>query len=80
MKKCCSRSLSIPILYLAKLHHANYCALISKISLIFLTTISRLNCPPLPDYVPVELHRESWIEREVMSFTYEFNFSMCEPS
>ena len=21
----------------------------------FLTTISRLNCPPLPDYVPVEL-------------------------
>ena len=30
----------------------------------FLTTISRLNCPPLQDYVPVELQRESWIERE----------------
>ena len=29
----------------------------------FLTTISRLNCPPLPDYDPVELHWESWIER-----------------
>ena len=56
MKKCCSRSLSIPTLYLAKLHHANYCASISKISLIFLATISRLNCPPLPDSVPVELH------------------------
>ena len=28
----------------------------------FLTTISRLNCPSLPDSVPVELHRESWIE------------------
>ena len=48
---------SIPILYLAKLHHANYCASISKISLIdLLATISRLNCPPLPDSVPVELH------------------------
>ena len=22
------------------------------------------NCPPLPDSVPVELHSESWIERE----------------
>ena len=22
----------------------------------FLAMISRLNCPPLPDYVPVELH------------------------
>ena len=32
-------------------------------SLIFLITISRLNCPPLPDIVLVELHRESWIER-----------------
>ena len=32
--------------------------------LIFLTTISRLNCPPLQDYVSVEWHRESWIERE----------------
>ena len=30
----------------------------------FLTTISLLNCPPLPDSDPVELHRESWIERE----------------
>ena len=29
-----------------------------------LTMISRLNCPPLPDSVPVELHWESWIERE----------------
>ena len=37
----------------------------NKLSLFFfLTTISRLNCPPLPDYVPVELHRESLIERE----------------
>ena len=63
MKQCCSRSVSIPILYLAKLHHANYCASISKISLILLATISRLNCPPLQDSVPVELHSESWIER-----------------
>ena len=31
------------------------CGSISKTSLIFLTTISRLNCPPLPDSVPVEL-------------------------
>ena len=55
-EKCCSRSLLILILYLAKMHHANYCGSISKTSLIFLTTISRLNCPPLPDSVPVELH------------------------
>ena len=55
-EKCCSRSLSILILYLAKMHHANYCGSISKTSLIFLTMISRLNCPPLPDSVPVELH------------------------
>ena len=27
--------LSIPILYLAKMHHANYCSSISKTSLIF---------------------------------------------
>ena len=63
-EKFCSRSLSIPILYLEKNHHANYCGSISKTSLNFLTTISRLNCPPLPDSVPVELHLESWIERE----------------
>ena len=25
MKKCCSRSLSIPILYLSKMHHADFC-------------------------------------------------------
>ena len=30
-----------------------------KTSLIFLTTISRLNCPPLSDCVPVELNSES---------------------
>ena len=48
----------------AKMYHANYYASISNISLNFLATISRLNCPPLQDYVPVELHRESWIERE----------------
>ena len=52
-KKRCSRSLSIPILYLAKMHHANYC---SSISLIFLTMISHLNCTPLPDSVPVKLY------------------------
>ena len=28
-----------------------------------LITISRLNCPPLPEYDPVELHWEGWIER-----------------
>ena len=55
-EKCCSRSLSIPILYLEKFHHAKYCSSISKTSLIFLTTISCLNCPPLPDSVPVELY------------------------
>ena len=52
-----------------------------KKSLTFLTTISLLNCPPLPGSVPVGLHWESWIEREkVTSSTHEFNFSMCEPS
>ena len=66
--------------YLAKMHHANYCGSISKPSLIYLTTISHLNCPPLPDSVPVDLH--FCIERagsrgKVASFTYEFNFSMC---
>ena len=34
MKKCCSRFLSIVILYLAKMYHANYCGSISKTSLI----------------------------------------------
>ena len=48
----------------------------------FLTTISRLNCPPLPDSVSVELHCiERGGSREKMtSSTYQFNFSMCEPS
>ena len=55
MKKCC-RPLSIPILYLAKMHHANHCAQFKKTSLFFLITISHLNCPPLPDPVSVELH------------------------
>ena len=40
--------------YLAKMHHTNYCGSISKTSLI--SKISRLNCPPLPDSVPVDLH------------------------
>ena len=65
MKKFCSRSLSILILCLVKVHHdANCCGSILKTSLIILTTISRLNCPPLPVSVSVELHSESWIERE----------------
>ena len=34
MKKCCSLSLLFMILYLAKMHHANYYTSISKISLI----------------------------------------------
>ena len=55
-EKCCSRSLLILILYLPKMHHANYCGSISKTSLIFLTTISRLNCPPFSESVPGELH------------------------
>ena len=32
-KKCCFRSLSIPISYLAKMHHINHCGSISKTSL-----------------------------------------------
>ena len=36
-EKCCSRSLSILILYLAKMHHANYCG---SISLMVLTMTS----------------------------------------
>ena len=64
------------------MHHANYYALLINFknkSDFFLTMISRLNCLPLPDYVPVELHRDSWIERagsreKVMSFTYKFKF------
>ena len=78
-EKCCSRSLSILILYLAKMHHANYCGSISKTSLIFLTTISRLNCPPSPDYQSSCIERAGSREK-VTSSTYEFNFSMCEPS
>ena len=50
-----------------------------KKSFIFLATVSRLNCPLVPDSVPVELHSKSWIEK-VTSSTYEFNFAMCEPS
>ena len=47
-EKCCSRSLSILILYLAKMHHANYWGLIKKKKKSnFLTTISRLNCLPV---------------------------------
>ena len=53
-EKCCSRSLSIPIFIWQKKHHTNYCGSISKTSLI--STISSLNCPPLPDSVPVDLH------------------------
>ena len=46
------------MIYLAKMQHAYYCGSIKKKSDFFLTicTISRLNCPLLPDSVPVELH------------------------
>ena len=64
------------------LHHANYCASISKISRILTAKISRLNGPPLPDSACSSRvsSRELDREKKVTSFTYEFNFSMCEPS
>ena len=68
MKKCCSRFLLIPIFYLEKMHPVNYCGSISKTSLIFLTTISCLNCLPLPDAVPVESCIERSGSREKRTF------------
>ena len=48
----------------ARMHHADYYHSIFKISPLFWMMISRLNCPPLPNHVPVELHWESWVEKE----------------
>ena len=64
MKKCFSRSLSIPILYLAKLHHANYCASISKISLIFLSYDFSFKLSAITRFCSSRVALESWIERE----------------
>ena len=58
MKKCCSCSLLIPILYLARMHQANYSASIFKTSLFFKAMIPCLNCLPLPDLAAVKLHWE----------------------
>ena len=56
--------LSILNLHLARKDHADFDASIFKMSLLFWMMISCLNCLPLPDHVPVELHWESWIEKE----------------
>ena len=81
-EKNCFRSLSITILYLEKMYQANCCDSISKTSLIFFNNDFSLNCPPLPNSVPVELHSFERAEsrENVTPSTYEFNVSMCEPS
>ena len=64
MKNVAFVFLSILILPWARMHHADYCPSTFKVSRLFWMMISRLNCPPLPDHVSVELYLESWVERE----------------